>query len=43
MAGEQLKCALCTVTLTPENDSHEHLILNALGGRRAVKGVIFDP
>jgi hypothetical protein len=31
------------VTLTPENDSNEHLVLNALGGRRAVKGFICDP
>lgn len=43
MANEQPKCALCTALLTPENDSREHLILNALGGRRAVKGFICDP
>jgi HNH endonuclease len=43
MADEQPKCALCSVTLTRENDSHEHVILNALGGRQAVNGFICDP
>ena len=43
MADEHPKCALCSVSLTPENDLYEHLILNALGGRRAVKGFICDP
>lgn len=37
------KCALCGIELTPENDSAEHLITNAIGGKRKVKGVCCVP
>ena len=37
------KCALCRVELTPENDSGEHLITNAIGGKKKVKGVYCVP
>jgi HNH endonuclease len=33
-------CALCEATITAETDSEEHLIPNALGGRRKVSGFI---
>jgi HNH endonuclease len=33
-------CALCEATITAENDSEEHLIPNALGGRRKVSGFL---
>ena len=33
-------CALCETTITAENDSEEHLIPNALGGRRKVSGFL---
>ena len=36
-------CALCGTPLTAENDSREHIILNAIGGRRAVSGFICAP
>jgi hypothetical protein len=36
-------CAICDTPLTAENDSREHIILNALGGRRAVSGFICTP
>jgi hypothetical protein len=36
-------CALCDTPLTPENDSREHIILNAIGGRRTVSGFICAP
>jgi len=32
-------CALCDVEITPANDSQEHIIQNALGGARKVRGV----
>jgi hypothetical protein len=37
------KCALCDTPLTAENDSREHIILNAIGGRRTVSGFICAP
>lgn len=33
-------CILCRVEITDENDSREHLIQNAIGGRKRVKGVL---
>jgi HNH endonuclease len=33
-------CALCEATITAENYSQEHLIPNALGGRRKVSGLL---
>ncbi len=36
-------CAICDVPITPKNDSREHIILNALGGRRTVNGFICGP
>lgn len=33
-------CALCEIAITAENDSDEHLVLNALGGRRKVSGFL---
>lgn len=33
-------CALCCVKITTENDSKEHVIPNAIGGRRKVMGFI---
>lgn len=35
-------CAICDTPITSENDSREHIILNALGGRRTVPGFICD-
>jgi len=35
-------CAICDTPITPENDSREHIILNAVGGRRTVPGFICD-
>jgi hypothetical protein len=34
-------CALCETAITAENDSDEHLIPNALGGRRKVSGFLY--
>ena len=34
------RCALCEAPITAENDSEEHLIPNALGGRRKVSGFL---
>lgn len=34
------KCALCDIEITEKNDSKEHLIPNAIGGRKKVKGFI---
>jgi hypothetical protein len=34
------KCILCPVAITSENDSGEHLIPNAIGGRRKIPGFI---
>ncbi|WP_345821411.1 HNH endonuclease [Methylobacterium fujisawaense] len=34
------KCLLCPAEITTENDSNEHLILNAIGGRRIVRGLV---
>lgn len=36
------KCALCDVKITEENDTKEHLIPNAIGGRKKVKGFICE-
>ncbi|MBE0448829.1 MAG: HNH endonuclease [Actinobacteria bacterium] len=36
------KCALCDKDITEENDTKEHLIPNAIGGRRKVKGFICE-
>lgn len=36
-------CALCDTPITPENNSREHIIPNALGGRRTVNAFICDP
>ena len=33
-------CILCPVEITDENDSREHVIQNAIGGRKRVKGVL---
>ena len=33
-------CALCEIAITAESDSDEHLIPNALGGRRKVSGFL---
>lgn len=33
-------CCLCDTEITDENDTKEHLIPNALGGRRKIKGFI---
>jgi hypothetical protein len=33
-------CVLCDCVLSEENDSEEHIILNAIGGRRKVTGFI---
>ncbi|MGA3007864.1 MAG: HNH endonuclease, partial [Opitutaceae bacterium] len=33
-------CALCEIPLTPENDSREHVIPNAIGGRKKITGFI---
>ena len=34
------KCAICDVEITDDNDTKEHLIPNAIGGRKKVKGFI---
>ena len=31
------KCALCDETITSQNDTKEHLIPNAIGGRKKIK------
>lgn len=36
-------CAICEAPITRENNSREHVILNALGGRRTVSGFICAP
>jgi hypothetical protein len=33
-------CILCPVEITDENESREHIIQNAIGGRKRVKGVL---
>ena len=33
------RCALCDAEITNANDSQEHIILNAIGGTRKVRGV----
>ncbi len=33
------RCALCDIEITNANDSQEHIILNAIGGTRKVRGV----
>lgn len=39
----QPRCALCGAELAPENDSAEHLITNAIGGKKKIKGVYCIP
>jgi hypothetical protein len=34
------KCILCPVEITDENDSREHVIANAIGGRKRVRGLL---
>jgi hypothetical protein len=34
-----VRCALCDIEITNANDSQEHIILNAIGGTRKVRGV----
>lgn len=34
------KCVLCNARLTEENDSEEHIIPNAIGGRKKISGFI---
>ncbi|GAF59264.1 hypothetical protein JCM18902_2104 [Psychrobacter sp. JCM 18902] len=34
------KCALCDVEITKNNDTKEHIIPNAIGGRKKIKGFI---
>lgn len=34
------KCALCDVVITEGNDTKEHIIPNAIGGRKKIKGFI---
>ena len=36
-------CGICNELLTDENDSKEHVIPNALGGRRVVRGFLCRP
>ena len=33
-------CALCDMEITEKNDTKEHLIPNAIGGRKKIKGFI---
>jgi len=40
MCEPQNRCAICDIPITSENDSREHIIPNALGGRRTVTGFI---
>lgn len=34
------ECALCNSNITDKNDSNEHLIPNAIGGRKKITGFI---
>jgi hypothetical protein len=43
MFEPQAKCALCDAPLSAVNDSREHIIANALGGRRTASGFICKP
>lgn len=36
----QPNCALCDISITIENDTKEHIIPNAIGGRKKIKGFI---
>lgn len=40
MPSEKRRCYLCSVELDSTNDSREHIIPNAIGGRRKVYGII---
>jgi len=40
---DRSQCALCAVQITPEIDSSEHILLQALGGRKEVMGFICRP
>lgn len=35
-----MTCALCDIEITTANDSKEHLIPNAIGGRKKVRGIL---
>jgi len=37
------KCILCPAEITEANDSYEHIILNAIGGRKRVRGLLCKP
>lgn len=37
------KCALCSTIIFKDNDSEEHIIPNAIGGRRVISGFICQP
>lgn len=37
---KQKECALCDIRITDENDSKEHVIPNAIGGRKKITGFI---
>ena len=36
--GEARFCVICGEPISNRNDSKEHIILNALGGRRSIRG-----
>jgi hypothetical protein len=38
-----MKCALCDAVIDATNNTDEHLVLHAIGGRRTVRGVICRP
>jgi hypothetical protein len=37
------KCILCAAEITDENDSREHVIPNAIGGRKQARGLLCKP
>ena len=41
--GKGMKCALCETPLTAGNATREHVIPNALGGRKTVRNFICEP
>jgi len=34
------ECALCDIKITKDNDTKEHIIPNAIGGRKKITGFI---
>ena len=36
----KVRCALCEVEITDQNDANEHIIPNAIGGRKKIRGFI---